>query len=489
MTKTLKAVASEFRRGFNAVPLVREITEDTYTPVEAFLRLAPGPSPSFLLESVDGGERMARYSFLGARPFETLAVRAGRLCVDDRPQSGEPFDALGRRLMRFRAPREPGLPRFCGGAVGFVGYEMFRHLEPKAGLPAPEGDEARFMVFSNVVVFDRVKHRMLLVANVMDGPGALSTRYRAAERELDDMQARLGRPRRRAERRLPPLKNAARPSAALGSEAFCRGVESLKKHIRAGDIFQAVLSDRFELPLRASPFSIYRALRAINPSPYMFYMDFGSEVALGASPEMLVRVEERTLETRPIAGTRPRGQDDEEDERLKRNLLASVKERAEHLMLVDLGRNDLGRVAAPGSVRVPSFMQVERYSHVMHLVSSVRGKLARHVDPWKAFGSCFPAGTVSGAPKIRAMQLLARIEPRPRGLYAGAAVYCDFGGNLDSAIAIRSLSVRRDGSRATAVVQAGAGIVADSRPKREYEEVRNKAKAMFEAIRRAEAGR
>jgi anthranilate synthase component 1 len=407
----------------------------------------------------------------------------------------DPFRDLGRHLMRFRALHEPGLPRFCGGAVGYVGYEMFRHLEPSVPLRTPDGDEARLMLFSNIVVFDRVRHRMMLIANVIEGPGSLAKRYHAAENALDDMEKLLRRPSRAA--RLPGLKSAstkktsnadmALVKSSLGERGYCEAVLRLKKHIRAGDIFQAVPSNRFEIELKAQPFSVYRMLRAINPSPYMFYMDFGQDVALGASPEMLLRSEDGNLETRPIAGTRPRGASEEEDLRYEKNLLASVKERAEHLMLVDLGRNDIGRVAKPGSVKVPSLMQVERYSHVMHIVSSVRGKLKPGISPWEAFGSCFPAGTVTGAPKIRAMQLLAGIEPVPRGLYAGAAVYCDFSGNIDSAIAIRSLSVHRNGRKQTAYIQAGGGIVADSNPKREYQEARNKARAMFEAVRAAEA--
>ncbi|MBI4352013.1 MAG: chorismate-binding protein [Elusimicrobia bacterium] len=485
--KTLSQVKQAFRKGYNAVPLIRELAVDTFTPVEAFLRLTRGGGPSFLLESVDGGERVARYSFLGYRPFESISVRDGKLFPEGRRYSGGPFRELGRRLTRFRAPREPGLPRFCGGAVGYAGYEMFRHLEPSVPLVPPPDDEARFMLFSNIVVFDRVRQSMFLIANVLDGPRP-ADRYRAAVSALDEMERRLLRP----VRAVRPAAAAAGPGsvarAILGRRAFCEGVRRIKRHIRAGDIFQAVLSDRFALDLKVPPFSVYRALRAINPSPYMFYMDFGDRVALGASPEMLLRLEDGAIETRPIAGTRPRGLSEKEDERQKKNLLASVKERAEHVMLVDLGRNDIGRVARPGSVRVPSFMQVERYSHVMHLVSSVRGRLKAGMPPWEAFASCFPAGTVTGAPKIRAMQILSGIEPVPRGLYAGAAVYCDFGGNIDSAIAIRSLYVRRRGGKRTAFIQAGAGIVADSKPELEYREVRNKARAMLEAIRRAGGG-
>ncbi|MBI3505920.1 MAG: chorismate-binding protein [Proteobacteria bacterium] len=491
--KTLKDVERALRRGTNVTPLVREIPADTVTPVAAFLRLADRKSPSFLLESVEGGERLARYSFLGTRPFETLLVRDGAALSRDAsgrqtPLPGNPFMALGRRLAQFKAAPEPGLPRFTGGAVGTIGYEMVRHLEPSVRLRAGEGPEAKLFLFKNLVAFDHVRHRMLLIANVERRSGvSLGRAYRQACVALDEMEARLSKPG--PERPLASGGSAAglEPKAALGKAAFKAGVERLKGNIRAGDIFQVVLSDRFEVPLKSEPFAVYRSLRAINPSPYMFYVGDSNEAALGASPEMLVRVENGIVETRPIAGTRPRGRDEEEDRRHEKNLLASVKERAEHVMLVDLGRNDVGRVSRPGTVEVPAYGHVERYSHVMHLVSSVRGKLKPGMTPWDAFAACFPAGTVSGAPKIRAMQLLSELEPVARGLYAGAVVYSGFTGSLDSAIAIRSLSVLRSGGRRVARFQAGAGIVADSRPEREHDEILNKSRAMREAIRRAEA--
>ena len=490
--KTLKQVKAALARGANAVPLVREMPADTLTPVAAFLRLAERRRPSFLLESVEGGERLARYSFLGTDPFETLTVENGAAVARNaagRAESlpGNPFSALGKRIAAYRAPLEPGLPRFCGGAVGTVDYEMVRYLEPSVRLATAENPEAKLHVFKNVVAFDHVRHRMLLIANVISN-GNVSAAYRAACRALDEMQARLSRPRRESQRRaVGRPKSVKEPEAALGRRSFSAGVERLKAHIRAGDIFQGVLSDRFETSLSCEPFSVYRALRAVNPSPYMFFLGDSEEAVLGASPEMLVRVEDGAVETRPIAGTRPRGRDEAEDLRLERSLLASVKERAEHVMLVDLGRSDVGRVARPGSVTVPSYMQVERYSHVMHLVSSVRGRLRSGVSPWEAFAACFPAGTVSGAPKIRAMQLISEIERVPRGLYAGAVVYYGFGGTLDSAIAIRSLSVRRVAGKRRARFQAGAGIVADSNAGREREELMNKSRAMREAIRLAQA--
>jgi len=415
--------------------------------------------------------------------METLRVRGGSAWSQRKGRRerlpGCPFQALGARLDAVRALPAPGLPPFCGGAVGHLGYEMSRYLEPSLALPPSDEDEACLMVFPDVAAFDHLRQKLLLIANVIPGSGSVSRACCRASDALDRMQARLEAPLRAAP--LPALKERVPARVRLGGAAFQRGVRELKRDIRAGEIFQAVLSERFEFPLPGDPFGAYRGVRGLNPSPYMFYIAGGGEAVLGASPEMLVRVHGSEVETRPIAGTRPRGRDTVEEARLRRNLLGSVKEKAEHLMLVDLGRNDLGRVCRPGSVRVESFMQVERYSHVMHLVSSVRGRLRRGLSAWDAFGACFPAGTVTGAPKIRAMQLVAELEKAPRGFYAGAVVYRDFQGNLDSAIAIRSLAVRRRGGRALASVQAGAGIVADSRPEAELQEVRSKARAMLEA--------
>ncbi|MFH2202655.1 MAG: chorismate-binding protein [Elusimicrobiota bacterium] len=492
--KSFAQVAAAVRRGATVVPLLRELPADTLTPVAAFLRLPRPGERSFLLESVEGGERTARYSFLGARPFEELTVRDGIARFRRGSAEGElpgcPFMALGQRLQKYHALPEPGLPPFCGGAVGHMGYEMVRHLEPSCGLRRPGGVEARLSIFGDVAAFDQVRHRLLLIANVIKPErGPLRTAYRRAQDALDSMEQRITRGPAANGNRRTAARRGLRPRNLLGPRAFCDGVRRLKRSIREGDIFQAVLSERFDVPLRCGPFDVYRRLRTINPSPYMFYIGHDADAILGASPETLVRIENGRVETRPIAGTRPRGADEEEDIRFERQLLTSVKERAEHLMLVDLGRNDVGRIARPGTVTVPTFMQVERYSHVMHIVSSVQGRLRRGATSWEAFAACFPAGTVSGAPKIRAMQLLGEIEPEPRGLYAGAVVYHDFHGNLDSAIAIRSLSARGRGAARRARVQAGAGIVADSRPAAELREVRAKAGAMLEAIRQAEENR
>jgi anthranilate synthase component 1 len=367
---------------------------------------------------------------------------------------------------------------------------MARHIEPAVRLHADDDDdEACLLLCRDVVVFDRVRHRLILVANaVVDGRSSSGCAYRSACDSLDELEERLSTAQGEALR--PATRQARSPSSPpqelMGAEAFMAGVRVLKGHIRAGEIFQGVLSEALRAPLRCDPFAVYRALRTVNPSPYMFFIDMGEQTALGASPEMLVRVEGDYVETRPIAGTRPRGGTEVDDHRNEQALRRSVKERAEHLMLVDLSRNDVGRVSRAGSVRVGSFFDVERYSHVMHLVSSVHGRLKRGCSAWAAFAACFPAGTVTGAPKIRAMQLVGELEKAPRGLYAGAVLYCDFRGNLDSAIAIRSMMVRRHGAEAIATVQSGAGIVADSQPERELSEIRNKARAMWEAVRIAE---
>ncbi|MGE0432996.1 MAG: anthranilate synthase component I family protein [Planctomycetota bacterium] len=492
----------------NVVPLVREIPTDTLTPVSAFLRLNAADAPAFMLESVDGGERVARYSFIGTQPYATLVVRDGMAAEETAtrrtPLEGSPLTAIAQRMAGYRPAELAGLPRFTGGAVGYVGYDCIRYIEPTVKLPQPDTDDARLLLVRDLVAFDHVKQRMVLIANAMlDSTSSAShaAAHHAASDALDRMEAQLRQPAA-AERLLHPAAdhNGNLPDIAVRSgmtgEQYQAGVRRLKHHIREGDIFQAVLSNRFEVDLPAgadAPFRVYRTLRSINPSPYMFFIDTGyadgAPVAIGASPEMLVRVEDGVIETRPIAGTRPRGATEDDDRRNEANLLASVKERAEHVMLVDLGRNDVGRVAAPGTVHVPQFMTVERYSHVMHIVSTVRGRLARGQSVWDAFAACFPAGTVSGAPKIRAMQLLAGLEPLPRGLYSGAIVYQGFSGNLDSAITIRSLTaIKPAGGKAVARFQAGAGIVADSRPQAEWDEVLAKSGAMRNALQIATAG-
>ena len=481
------------RRG-TFVPVVKEIIADLLTPVSAFLKIAEHSDYAFLFESVEGGERVARYSFLGKDPFLVLKARGSRTTIDRagvRSETDEPFIAVVRRIMaEFQAPYVPGLPRFTGGAVGFIGYDAAPLFEPALSQAwrdaswssGPAEDDAGFMLFDTVLAFDHVKHRILIVANArITADEDLQALYQFACAKIQFLEREL-------ERSLSQSNGPAHAAAPLRSnqtrERFEGGVRTIKEHIAAGDIYQAVLSQRFETDIKADPFTVYRALRHVNPSPYMYFIRLGGLAIVGSSPEMLVRVEGRRAETHPIAGTRPRGSSEDEDLRLGEELKRNEKERAEHVMLVDLGRNDLGRVCQYGTVRVPQYMGLERYSHVMHLVSTVDGTLAEDQDHLDALVACFPAGTVSGAPKIRAMQILSALEPTRRDVYAGAIGYIDFAGNLDFCIAIRTITIR-DG---VARVQAGAGIVADSNPTAEFEETRDKARALIQALAMAEEG-
>jgi anthranilate synthase component I len=486
------------RRG-TFVPVVKEIMADLLTPVSAFLKIAEHSDYAFLFESVEGGEQVARYSFLGKDPFLVLRSRDGKTVVDRSgvtTETTEPFVPALRKLMaEFRAPYVPDLPRFTGGAVGFIGYDASIRFEPvledswknaewtkrDAGSGKVEAeDEAGFMLFDTVLAFDHVKHRILIIANArVTADEDLSALYQFACAKIQFLEREL---ERGLSQTAPAGRKAPEVRTNVTRDVFEAGVRTIKEHIAAGDIYQAVLSQRFEMDVKAQPLTVYRALRHVNPSPYMYFIRMGGFAIVGSSPEMLVRVEGQHVETHPIAGTRPRGRSEEEDLRLADELKRNEKERAEHVMLVDLGRNDVGRVCEHGTVRVPQYMGLERYSHVMHLVSTVEGKLADAHDHLDALVSCFPAGTVSGAPKIRAMQILAELEPTRRDLYAGAVGYIDFAGNLDFCIAIRTITLR-DG---VARVQAGAGIVADSNPAAEYEETRDKARALLQAIEMAE---
>jgi anthranilate synthase component I len=480
------------RRG-TFVPVVKEIMADLLTPVSAFLKIAEHSDYAFLFESVEGGEQVARYSFLGKDPFLVLRAKDGRTVIDRSgvtSETNEPFVPVLRRLMaEFRAPFVPDLPRFTGGAVGFIGYDASVGFEPaldeawaNAAWAHTTGveDESGFMLFDTVLAFDHVKHRILVIANARVTPDEdLSALYQFACAKIQFLERELERGLSHAPARRGPAPTVG---TNVTRDTFESGVRTIKEHIAAGDIYQAVLSQRFETKVEAEPFTVYRALRHVNPSPYMYYIRMGGLAIVGSSPEMLVRVEGRNVETHPIAGTRPRGRNGDEDLRLAEELKRNEKERAEHVMLVDLGRNDVGRVCEYGSVRVPQYMALERYSHVMHLVSTVEGRLAEDRDHLDALVACFPAGTVSGAPKIRAMQILSELEPTRRELYAGAVGYIDFAANLDFCIAIRTITIR-DG---IARVQAGAGIVADSNPAAEYEETRDKARALLQAIEMAE---
>ena len=476
------------RRG-TFVPVCKEIVADLLTPVSAFLKIAEHADYAFLLESVEGGEHVGRYSFLGKDPFLILRSRDGKTTMDRggaTTVSERPFIETLRRLMAdFRSPFVPELPRFTGGAVGYLSYGAASWFEPvlgDLGASTDGADQAGFMLFDTVLAFDHVQHRILIIANARITPDEdLESLYQFACAKIQFLERELER--NLSHKRLE-AEAALEFSANLTRDRFEEQVRAAKEHIAAGDIYQVVLSQRFEAEVAADPFTVYRALRHVNPSPYMYFIRMGGVSVVGSSPEMLVRVEGSRVETHPIAGTRPRGRNDEEDMRLAEELKRNEKERAEHVMLVDLGRNDVGRVCEYGSVRVPQFMGLERFSHVMHLTSIVEGKLADDRDRLDALVSCFPAGTVSGAPKVRAMQIIKELEPSGRGLYAGAVGYLDFAGNLDFCIAIRTVIM----SAGKAYVQAGAGIVIDSNPAAEYDETRDKARALLRALELAHAG-
>jgi anthranilate synthase component I len=478
----------------NLIPVYAELAADLDTPLSAFLRLRPGPH-AFLLESVEGGEKWARYSFLGTDPRLIVTARNKRVTVHHAGGPTEvlpttnPLDGLRSVLSRFTAVPVEGLPRFQGGAVGYLSYDAVRHVErlpelaqDDLGLP-----DAAFMLTDSLLVFDNLRHRLLVLANAhvdRTDQVSLDRAYDQAAVKIGMLLAKLGRPARPpAPLTLPDVGSLL----ALGEEGFTSTmdeatfmdrVRQAKEHIAAGDAYQIVLARRLDTELRADPFTLYRALRTINPSPYLFLLRMGKTSIVGSSPEVLVRLEDGRIEERPIAGTHPRGSSEREDEQLAAQMLADPKERAEHVMLVDLGRNDVGRVARIGSVEVSEFMVVERYSHVMHLVSNVSGTLAEGVTGFDALTACFPAGTVSGAPKVRAMEIIDSLERTKRGPYAGVVGYVDFSGNLDTCITIRTI-VAAGGK---AYVQAGAGIVADSVPEMEAEETRRKAEALLRAV-------
>lgn len=473
------------------VPVWREIMADLLTPVSAFLKIAEHSDYAFLLESVEGGEHVGRYSFLGKDPFLVVRGRTGETTIEQAGSTTthtEPLLQVMRGLMaEFSSPFVPDLPRFTGGAVGYCDYDTAEWFEPAVARPEganadPDRVRAGFMVFDTVLAFDHVKHRILAISNARVRPGEnLRSLYDFAVAKIDFLERELDRNLSRTERR---TGTALTITSNQTQAEYETSVRTIQEHIAAGEVYQTVLSQRFDTETAASPLDVYRALRHINPSPYMFFIRHGNQAIIGASPEMLVRVEGSRVETHPIAGTRPRGASPEEDQRLAEELRRSDKERAEHVMLVDLGRNDLGRVCAVGSVRVPQYMALEKFSHVMHLVSRVEGQLADDCDRLDALAATFPAGTVTGAPKIRAMQLLNTLEPTRRGLYGGAVGYLDFAGNLDFCIAIRTITMHGTSAR----VQAGAGIVADSHPTSEYEETKHKAGALLQALQMAEQG-
>ena len=471
------------------VPVCKELVADLLTPVSAFLKIAEHSDYAFLLESVEGGEHVGRYSFLGKDPFLILKGRNGQTVMEKAGVTSDvakPFIDTLRELMNgFQSPFVPGLPRFTGGAVGYLGYDAAAWFEPtvaRADAGTADRDDAGFMLFDTVLAFDHVQHRILLIANArISGDEDLRSLYQFACAKIEFLEGEL---ERALSIKRPAGGDAVQLVSNMTQDAYEGIVKRAKEYIAAGDIYQVVLSQRFEAEVGVDAFTVYRALRHVNPSPYMFFIRMGDRSIVGSSPEMLVRVEGRHAVTHPIAGTRPRGRTDEEDMRLAEELKRNEKEKAEHIMLVDLGRNDIGRVCDYGSVRVSKLMSLERYSHVMHLVSVVEGQLAEGRDRLDALVSCFPAGTVSGAPKVRAMQIINELESTRRGLYAGAVGYLDFAGNLDFCIAIRSILM--EGGKA--YIQAGGGIVADSNPTAEYQESKDKAGAMMRALELAQTG-
>jgi anthranilate synthase component I len=485
---------AELAKNATLVPVAKTVAADLRTPVSAFLSIAAEEDNAFLLESVEGGEKIGRYTFLGTRPYMILRARGRHITIertDQKPQQieGSVFQVLDRLLREHQPAQLPGLPPFTAGAVGFFSHDAVRQLErlPQLSKDDLHLPDCALMFFDRLLAFDHVRHEIYIIATADVRRLSPRQAYARALRDIARIEKQLNTPL--AAKHLRPARprgNKARVKTAISvsKPRFLRTVERIKDYIMAGDVFQAVPSLRLELEPGVPPLEIYRALRRVNPSPYMYFLRMGEMTVLGSSPEMLVRVTGRKLEYRPIAGTRKRGRSEAEDLHLENELRADEKERAEHVMLVDLGRNDVGRVSDFGTVKVSNLMFVERYSHVMHLVSSLEGRLRSDLSPVDAFAACFPAGTLTGAPKVRAMEIIEEVEPVRRGIYGGSVLYADFAGNLDSCIAIRTMLVK--GRKA--YVQAGAGIVADSVPESEYQECLNKAQALVRAVELARSG-
>ncbi len=482
-------------RKYNVIPLYREILADTETPVSAFMKIDNGKD-AFLLESVEQGEKWGRYSFLGVSPRMVLRskgedVEISRPGEEVRVESG-PLEVLQRICGEFRAAPLPGAPRFFGGAIGYIGYDVVRHIERLPEIAEDDlGLDDIYLIFTDtLLVFDNAEHKIKVVSNAFVEEGAdLEALYNKSIEKIEGLVESLRRGTARQGDKSETLSKGGEGVGAAGitsnfkREDYLKAVDTIKEYIKSGDVIQAVLSQRFSTPLPTSPFDVYRALRVVNPSPYMFFLRLGDLHIVGSSPEILVRVEDGDVNVKPIAGTRKRGRDEAEDLALEKELLSDPKELAEHIMLVDLGRNDIGRVSQTGTVHVSDLMNVERYSHVMHIVTDVHGRLAVDCDALGAFSACFPAGTLSGAPKIRAMEIIEELEPCRRGVYGGSVGYIGYGGNLDMCIAIRTMVIK-DG---VVYVQAGAGIVADSEAELEFEETENKARGLLKAIEMAGA--
>jgi anthranilate synthase component 1 len=482
-------VFSRLARESTLIPVVKSVSADLLTPVSAFLAIAQDEPYAFLLESAERGEQVGRYTFLGIRPYMRVQSRAGAVELQrGRHHSAQPgniFEVVKQLLRAHRPAAVPGLPPFAAGAVGYFAYDVVRELEnigdhakDDLGLP-----DAELMFFDHLLAFDHLRHQIHIVAAADVSRGDPKHAYARAVRDIGALERKLASGLRPVSWRKRAAGKAAKLKVHTGTsrKRFLQSVDRCKEYIAAGDIFQVVLSQRLDFSPEVEPFDLYRALRQVNPSPYLYFLRMGDTHILGSSPEMLVRATGRKLEYRPIAGTHPRGRDEAEDRRLEEQMRTDEKERAEHVMLVDLGRNDLGRVSEYGSVKVKDLMYVERYSHVMHLVSSLEGTLRKDLDAIDAFAACFPAGTLSGAPKVRAMQIIEELEPTRRGIYGGSVLYADFAGNLDSCIGIRTLLMQGK----HAYLQAGAGIVADSDPAREFEESMNKAQAVLRAVEMA----
>ncbi len=475
---------------YNMIPVYTEIVVDMDTPISIYQKVCK-KGQGYLLESVEGGENLARYSFIGFEPVITFSAKngLGKIRGEQGVQefSGSPLKELESVMLRYKAPKVPGLPRFYGGAVGYFGYELVRYFEELPDIKPDDLDlpDCYFVFTRFVLIYDHVQHKLKIVCNTEPGDEP-EKRYIEALKQIEQVKKIVFQ---QGSILTASPKVIGVPKAVVKSnlteERYSSMVQQAKEYIKAGDIFQVVLSQRFEVSQTTeSPFDLYRNLRVINPAPYLYYLDFDEIKIIGSSPEMLVRVEDNVVATCPIAGTRPRGVTPEEDRVLELELIADQKEKAEHLMLVDLGRNDLGRVCKCGSIEVSDFMVVQRYSHVMHLVSNVKGQLREECTGFDALRACFPAGTLTGAPKIRAMEIIEELEPKKRGIYGGAIGYLSYTGNIDTCITIRTILM----NKGKTYVQSGAGIVADSDPAREYQETINKAKALIETLTLREVG-